>query len=201
MVRIPPALPLLPDRSESFVLREPFANIFEGIADGANYLAGFLFLRVTSIVVAPYVPARNSNTPVSALNTRCVRLTTSALGRYLFVALGYSAVRADAYVTATTRAAHNSNPGTGAIRDPGCSWYRSNGDLPNPVEDRVWQPLGLKWTHTGLREPPSVVAGDPIATRPRMLHISPNTATDVVLKWDDIKLNSILLCEAWKPNA
>lgn len=199
MPRIPPDLPALPATRETFVQHEPFSSIFDSLADGCNYLAGFRFLRVVPVIVAPFVRTRNGNT-VDTVHTRAVRFTTSSLARYLFVAVGYSKVARDGYVNAVLKAAHTTIPGGGAVVDPGCRFVRANNDLANPIEDREYAPTGLQWSHTGFNVPPSVLITDPINQRPRMLNCAALQDVDVVLTWDDIKLNAVLIAEAWRPN-
>lgn len=199
MPRIPPVLGSLPETQETFVQREPYATIFDALADGCNYFAGFRFLRCVPVIVAPFVRTRRGNT-ADVEHTRAIRFTTSSLARYIFVAVGYSKVSADGYVNAVLREAHSTIPGAGDIIDPGCRFVRANNDLPNPIEDREYAPTGLKWAHSGFAVPPSVLPTDAIGQRPRMLNCVALTDVDVVLTWDAIKLNAVLVAEAWRPN-
>ena len=197
-MRVPPFPPALPDRAELRPLHDPFGSLFETFADFANHLAGFQFLRVVPVIISPFV--RDTNTTVAAVQTRAIRFTTSEFGRCAIVALGYSAVKAGGYVKASVREAHTTIPGAGAVIDPGCYWKRSNNDLQNPVQDHAYRPAGLRWTLTGQQYPPTISATDPVAVRPRMLKIPRSADVDLVLEWDKLKLNAVLLIEAWRAN-
>lgn len=199
MVRIPPTIGDLPNLNEVFVQHEPYSTVFDALADGCNHLAGFQFLRIVPVIVAPFRRARNVNV-VDGAHERSIRFTTSSLGRYLFVAVGYSAVAAGAFVKCYVREAHTTIPGAGAVIDPGCQFSRANNDLRNPIENRQYVPKGLQWSHTGFTVPPSVNVADPISQRPRMLNCTALQDTDVTIKWDAIKLNAVLVLEAWRPN-
>lgn len=196
-IRIPPIPPALPEVSEFFVLHEPFAALFDALADGSNHLAGCRFLRSIPVVFSPFVPLRGANA-VDSSEVHSVPFTSSSAARFLFVAVGYSAVNSGGYVKVSLREQHATIPGNGALVDPGCYWRRSSNDLVNPVRNRIYQPKGLQWAHTGLSRPASVDSGDPASEQPRMLVLEPHTAYDLKLEWDDVKLNAILTCEAWQ---
>jgi hypothetical protein len=199
MPRIPPVLPRLPDLNEVKVQHEPYSTIFDSLADGCNYLAGFKFLRTVPVIVAPFVRTRDGNA-VDEAHERAIRFTTSSLARFLFVAVGYSAVRAGGFVNVVLRHAHATIPGAGAVIDPGCRFVRANNDLTNPVQDRAYAPSGLQWSHTGQSAPPAANVADPITQRPRVLNCAALQDVDVVVSWDDVKLNALLIAELWRPN-
>ena len=199
MPRIPPVFARLPDLGEVKVQHEPYSTIFDALADGCNFLAGFQFLRTVPVIVAPFVRTRDGNA-VDAVHERAIRFTTSSLARYLFVAVGYSRVNAGGFVNVVLREAHATTPNAGDLIDPGCRFLRANNDLTNPIQDRVFTPSGLQWSTTGLNVPPAADVADPIAQRPRMLNCGPLQDVDCMIKWENVKLCAVLIVEAWRPN-
>lgn len=197
MVRIRQDLPALPERSETFPLHEPFSSVFEALADNANHLAGYRFLRCTPVIVAPFTPDTSADT--QADTTVHASWVPSEFSRYLFVAVGYSRLGDDtATISLSLRQAHATTPGSGAIIDPGCQWKKSNGNLVAPIEHDVYKPSALQWAHTGLRVPNAVNVADPPANVPRMLHCHTAVEVELALVWKEVTVNSVLIWEAYR---
>lgn len=197
-------MPPAPDRSEVFVLHQPFAQVFETISDRLNCYVGYLSQRSIPIVIKPFLQATSGNTVLTDPQTRAIRFTTSRAGRFLFVALGYSAIHSGAdagdpaYVKVSVREAHATVPGSGAIIDPGCFWYNTSGDLINPVQQREYRPDGLQWSHSGFVAPVVVDAGGDPSPTPRMLYLEHSTDVDIVVQWNMMCLNAITITEAYR---
>lgn len=199
MVRVPPVMPPLPETAELFVYHEPFGSIFDTLSEATSHLAGFRFLRALPLVISPFVPEKGANV-VDNTESIAVPFDSSSVARYLIVAVGYSAVVLDGYVKVSLKEQHTTIPGNGALVEPGCYFKRNNNDLINPIVRRRYSPTGLRWAVTSVQIPATPNAIDPPSEQPRMLSVAPLTNYDILLEWDKVKLNAVLVMEAWQPD-
>jgi len=85
--------------------------------------------------------------------------------------------------------------------DPGVEFRSVDGNLRNPIRNNEYAGTGLNWIYTPLTEPPAVDPEDEQTRFPRLLRVPKNTAMEIAFTWQYVTVNSILVSEAYRPEA
>jgi len=200
-VRMPTLSPQLPSPGEYFVKQLVTGGTLQTLAEYANWLQGWVFLRCVPVIVRSFAHD-DENIVCPATQTQWFPLRTDALTTHLFTALGISALDTDGEIAIELReepaGAVTATPGSGAIIDAGCKWRETNGDLTSPVRDAAYHGFGLAWHTTGLLLPPTIVPAAPQSDQPRMIQCLAGTEQEIGLSWHDVALNSFTVWEAYR---
>ena len=175
------------------------SDIFQSMAEKANYLHGNHFIRVRNIIVQPFRTIKEQT--VGSDELRHIPFKTSSGCKGLFVALAVTNVKVDGMVKVLVREAPTvvsgvGVAGSGALVDPGCQWLQATQTLPEPVVGGRWAvPYGPLWLHTGVFAPPEVdLMGGPSPV-PRTLTAPGAQELELELSWDEVALNTVCIIE------
>lgn len=193
----PTGYPFIPADADTRIARPVRGATMAGIADAANYLAGWRLLRkINHLLTAPVETYLQDD--IQGSTSTWVRWHTGLLATHAWVAIEYLALDGTTGVAPHIDAVLQTP--AGVVLDAGITWARDVGDLPTAYRDARQGAVGNSVNGlpnrvtSGTRPRPGAGAA---MTRPRPIVLPGTSGTDVELhvQWEQARVYCVSIWE------